>query len=201
MHKHKLSLQLKFNVTCIPSTLRTTAQYIPLKTGLNDHRVTENRTGINPRNSRTDRERGFELDVRGEVSGATRAMPCAAAARWAPDLMTKFSSLQVSPERKYSTCARPRQRRQIPEGRGGWCQVERALTGRLEAGDAGTKREKVMGHPSAALWWRKRRMWPPNILLLLSCSGAAAGGGGAAAAIAGAEGVERGRWVERAERA
>jgi hypothetical protein len=57
----------------------------------------------------------------------------------------------------------------------------RAVTGSLDAGAAGRKREKVMGQPSVALWWRKRRLWPPNILVLLSCSSAAAGGGAVAA--------------------
>lgn len=68
-------------------------------------------------------------------------------------------------------------------GRGVGYQGERgrARTGSLEAGDAGRKREKVMGQPREALWWRKRRLWPPNILVLLSCSSAAAGGGAAAA--------------------
>lgn len=37
-------------------------------------------------------------DWLGDVSGATRATPSAEAARWAPDLIIKFSSVQVSPE-------------------------------------------------------------------------------------------------------
>lgn len=37
-------------------------------------------------------------DLLGDVSGAIRATPSAEAARWAPDLAIKFSSVQVRPE-------------------------------------------------------------------------------------------------------
>ena len=43
------------------------------------------------------------FDLLGEVSGATKATPSAEAARWAPDLKMKFSSVHVRPERKYKT--------------------------------------------------------------------------------------------------
>ena len=126
------------------------------------------------------------------------AIPWAAAARWAPDLMMKFSSVQVRPDSQYSTCSTNYQIPMLDRsvlGRAG-----RALTGSLEAGEAGRKREKVMGQPRVALWWRKRRLWPPNILVLLSCSSAAAGGG-TAAAIARSPAWGRGegvvaRWME-----
>jgi hypothetical protein len=40
---------------------------------------------------------------RGLVSGHTRAMPWAAAARWAPAFVMKFSSVQVKPDSQYRT--------------------------------------------------------------------------------------------------
>src|SRR5699024_7491087 len=40
---------------------------------------------------------------RGLVSGITSTIPSSAATRWAPALVVKFSSLQVSPESQYNT--------------------------------------------------------------------------------------------------
>jgi hypothetical protein len=69
---------------------------------------------------------------------------------------------------------------QIPPGEHRYTAVRKgvARTGRLDAGDAGRKTEKVMAQPRAALWWRNRRLCPPNILVLLSFSSAAAAAGG-----------------------
>jgi hypothetical protein len=52
---------------------------------------------------RKGKKKGDHGNILGEVSGATKAMPLAAAIRCAPDLMMKFSSVQVSPDNQYKT--------------------------------------------------------------------------------------------------
>src|SRR5574343_1338600 len=69
----------------------------------------------------------------------TSASPSSAAARWAPALVEKFSSVQVSPDSQYSAGAR------APAS---------ACGGRYT--------EKVISQRVLALAWRKRRCQPPK---------------------------------------